>query len=104
MRNPIYQGTRISNLAIDSHCVILDVQVVGTCMELSEAHERKIKKVLNSRRCTRCPDVSSITTSYRGAKVMESIASLLGVGLGRKRFKIMTIRQIQEGSMGIWVH
>ncbi|KAL1486453.1 hypothetical protein MTO96_031378 [Rhipicephalus appendiculatus] len=42
------QGTRIPDLVLsrDGQCVVLDVQVVGTRMDLSEAHEHKRRKYL----------------------------------------------------------
>lgn len=104
-------GTKIPDLVIkrDGQTIILDAQVVGTRISLSEAHETKRNKYLipellalvdSSSRAI----VSSVTMSYRGTWARQSVNTLADIGLGREDLKLMTIRCLQGGLRAFRVH
>lgn len=109
------QGNRIPDLVLsrDGQCVVLDVQVVGTRVDLSEAHEAKRRKYLipdmlmhitSETGARSYPTVSSITMTYRGTWASESTRILLDLGLGREVIKMATIRCLQGGLRAFRVH
>lgn len=109
------QGTKIPDLVLsrDGQCVILDVQIVGTRVNLSDAHEAKrtkylvpdmLMKIKEATRATTYPTVSSVTLTYRGTWASESVGILRDVGLGREHTKIITIRCLQGGLRAFKVH
>ncbi|KAL3243001.1 hypothetical protein MRX96_020680 [Rhipicephalus microplus] len=109
------QGNRIPDLVLsrDGQCVVLDVQVVGTRVDLSEAHEAKRRKYLipdmlmhitSETGARSYPTVSSITLTYRGTWASESTRILLDLGLGRQDIKVATIRCLQGGLRAFRVH
>lgn len=103
------QGTKIPDLVIikreKSH--ILDVQVVSTRVELTEAHHHKCDKYKIPDllfQVSPTPTVSSVTLSYRGTWAGESVRTLQEVGLTRNDFKMMTIRCLQGGLAAFKMH
>lgn len=104
-------GTRIPDLVCrrDEQRVILDVQVVGTRVSLSDAHLAKTTKYMLPSLLEQVgqglrPLVSSITLSYRGAWATESAKTLTDLGLGRNDFKVLSVRCLQGSLRGFWVH
>ncbi|KAH8031290.1 hypothetical protein HPB51_015225 [Rhipicephalus microplus] len=86
------QGTKIPDLVLsrNGHCMVLDVQVVGTRIDLSEAHEARRRKYLipdmlmhitSATGARSDPMVSSIIMTYRGTWATESARILLDLGL-----------------------
>ncbi|KAL3184020.1 hypothetical protein MRX96_006332 [Rhipicephalus microplus] len=108
-----YEGGPLSRCAEakgDEQCVVLDVQVVGTRMNLSVVHQAKRRKYLipdmlmhttSATGARSYPTVSYITMTYRGTWASESASILLDVGLGREHIKVATIRCLQGGPAGI---
>uniref|UniRef100_L7M1A0 Putative tick transposon n=1 Tax=Rhipicephalus pulchellus TaxID=72859 RepID=L7M1A0_RHIPC len=105
------QGVKIPDLVLrrDHQTVILDVQVVGTRVALSEAYNMKRDKYLFPE-LTRLvsphstPIVAAVTMSYRGTWARETVNVLTDVGLGRHDLKMMTIRCLQGGLRAFNVH
>lgn len=103
------QGTRIPDLVIKRDCqaLILDVQVVGTRVALSQAHEIKTAKYkipdLLMSMMPR-PTVSSVTLSYRGVWATQSVGVLKDIGLGANDFKLITVRCLQGGLHSFRTH
>ncbi|KAH7964364.1 hypothetical protein HPB51_027396 [Rhipicephalus microplus] len=98
------QDTKIAGLVIhrDQQSVVLDVQVVGTQVALSDAYELKRNKYLFSERTQQInsdssPVVAAVTMSYRGTGAREPANILTDVGLGRNDFKLMSIRCMKCG-------
>ncbi|KAL3203057.1 hypothetical protein MRX96_053293 [Rhipicephalus microplus] len=105
------QDTKIPGLVIhrDQQNVVLDVQVVGTQVTLSDAYELKRNKYLFSEltkqiNSNSSPVVAAVTMSYRGTWDRESVNILTNVGLGRNDFKVMSIRCMQGGLRAFSVH
>lgn len=104
-------GTRIPDLVCrrDKQRVILDVQVVGTRVSLSDAHLVKTTKYMEPSLLEQVgeglrPLVSSITLSYRGGWALESAKTLVDLGLGRNDLKVLSVRCLQGGLRSFWVH
>ncbi|KAH8029976.1 hypothetical protein HPB51_006182 [Rhipicephalus microplus] len=102
----IGEGTTFLKRKEDEQCVVLDVQVVGTRMNLSVVHQAKRRKYLipdmlmhttSATGARSYPTVSYITMTYRGTWASESASILLDVGLGREHIKVATIRCLQGG-------
>lgn len=100
------QGTRIPDLVLtrENQSVILDAQVVGTRIPLSEAHTAKCMKYTEPSLLhqvsvvpERPPFVTSITLNFRGVWAKESFRALIDLGLNRNDIKIITIRCLQGG-------
>ncbi|KAH7963566.1 hypothetical protein HPB52_021642 [Rhipicephalus sanguineus] len=90
-----------------------DWHVVGTRVDLSEAHEHKRRKYLipdmlmhitSATGASSYPIVSSITMTYRGTWATESARIMLDLGLGREHMKIATVRCLQGGLRAFRVH
>lgn len=107
------QGRRFPDLVLSSkeQVVVLDVQVVGLRIGLSEAHHQKVAKyslpeVIDQVRGSRATDplVSSVTLSYRGVWAAESAAVLTDLGLNRQDLKVITIKTLQGGLVCFRTH
>ncbi|KAH8030322.1 hypothetical protein HPB51_006754 [Rhipicephalus microplus] len=105
------QGTKIPDLVIhrDQQSVVLDVQVVGTRVALSDAYEMKRNKYLFPELTKQVnphssPIVAAVTMSYRGTWARESVNILTDVGLGRNDLKMLSIRCMQGGLRAFSVH
>lgn len=104
-------GTRIPDLVLtrEGQAVILDVQVVGTRIPLSSAHQVKCAKYMlpalldqvapNTRAL-----VSSVTLSYRGVWAVESVKTLVDLGLTAYDIKMLSVRCLQGGLRAFWAH
>lgn len=104
-------GTRVPDLVLtrEGQAVILDVQVVGTRIPLSRAHEVKCAKYMIPALLDQvAPNtkalVSSVTLSYRGVWAVESVKSLLDLGLGYHDVTMLTVRCLQGGLRAFWAH
>uniref|UniRef100_A0A131Z2I9 Reverse transcriptase n=1 Tax=Rhipicephalus appendiculatus TaxID=34631 RepID=A0A131Z2I9_RHIAP len=105
------QGTRIPDLVLkrDGQALVLDAQVVGGRVKLSDAHVTKSSKYMHHELCALVsrdvrPIVSTITISFRGVWAKESVDTLRDLGFIANDFKIMTIRCLQGGWRGFTVH
>lgn len=110
LEEPIYAtslGDRKPDLVIirDEQVMVLDVQVVGGGISLSQAHQSKVAKymmheivnqIAKEYNCT--PIVTSLTLSYRGVWAEESVKSLKMLGCSNQDIKILTVRCL-EGSI-----
>lgn len=97
-------GVKIPDLVLrrDGQVLVLDAQVVGTRIKLSDAHVVKTSKYMDHELCwlvskDRTPIVSTITLSYRGVWAKESVNTLKDLGFIANDFKIITIRCLQGG-------
>lgn len=104
-------GTRIPDLVCkrDKERVLLDAQVVGTRVSLSDAHLAKTAKYMEPSLLQQVGEglrtlVSSITLSFRGGWARESAKTLVDLGLGRNDLKVLSVRCLQGGMRGFWVH
>ncbi|KAH7961446.1 hypothetical protein HPB52_009064 [Rhipicephalus sanguineus] len=93
----------------DNQSVLLDVQVVGTRVALSEAYHVKrnkylISDLLKQNNPNSSAVVAAVTLSYRGTWASGSVAALIDVGLGRHDLKMMTIRCLQGDLRAFQVH
>ncbi|KAL1477862.1 hypothetical protein MTO96_035415 [Rhipicephalus appendiculatus] len=90
------QGTKIPDRVLprDGQCVILDVQIVGTRVDLSKASEHKRRKyfiqdmlmeITSATGASSYPTVSSITLTYRGTWATESAKNDVGPWTGKRR-------------------
>lgn len=104
-------GTRIPDLVLkrDGQALVLDAQVVGCRVRLSDAHLTKTSKYMHHELCALVsrdvrPLVSTLTLSYRGVWARESVDTLRSLGFTANDFKIMTIRVLQGGWRCFAVH
>ncbi|KAL3220281.1 hypothetical protein MRX96_029963 [Rhipicephalus microplus] len=105
------QGTQIPDLVIhrDQQSVMLDVQVVGIRVALSDAYEMKRNKYLFPELTKQVnphssPIVAAVTMSYRGTWARESVNILTDVVLGRNDLKMLSIRCMQGGLRAFSIH
>lgn len=91
--------------------IIIDVQVVGTGMELAVLHKQKatkysvpdlLRQVQGQRR--EPPLVTTATMNLRGIWSRESARDLLSLGLTKSDLKLMTVRCLQGGLQCFWAH
>ncbi|CAN8017657.1 unnamed protein product, partial [Ixodes persulcatus] len=90
--------------------VIIDVQVVGTGMELAFLHEQKAAKytvpdLLQAQGNRQEPPlVTTVTMNFRDIWSKDSARDLLSLGLTKSELKLMTVKCLQGGLRCFWGH
>uniref|UniRef100_A0A6B0VGQ0 Putative reverse transcriptase n=1 Tax=Ixodes ricinus TaxID=34613 RepID=A0A6B0VGQ0_IXORI len=94
-----------------AQAVIIDVQVVGTGLELAFLHQQKaakysvpdlLRQVQGKR--TEPPMVTTAPMNFRGVWSRDCARDLLSLGLIKSDLKLMTVRCLQGGLRCFWAH